>query len=283
MGEHDALIGEGAEILGAVIAAFLGGGQQRMQHLDRRLEHFDEFQQPLRRAVQAAAVGIGVGVGLAVVFQLADVDLADQRRDILVVLVAGLGLSDADLAQPRGHQLDDAEFGDVAADLVQPLGGPGGDEASKAALGDAVFVLQQVAHAIAAEKAERRFEDRADLAVDGQRVDRLLFHQLLQALGQRRFAAAHRPEQVKDLLSFFQALGGIAEIADDSLDRILHAVEIRKGGVNLDRPVGEDSAQPLVGAGIDELGLADGRDHALRRGRIHALVVAARQQILLQA
>jgi hypothetical protein len=70
-----------------------------MQHLDRRLEHLDEFEQALRRAVEAAAIGIGVGIGLTVVFELADVDLADQRGDILVVLVAGLGLGDADLAQ----------------------------------------------------------------------------------------------------------------------------------------------------------------------------------------
>ena len=69
-----------------------------MQDLDGRLEHLDEFEQALRRPVQSAAVGIGVRIGLAEIFQLPDVDLADQGRDILIVLIARLGLGDADLA-----------------------------------------------------------------------------------------------------------------------------------------------------------------------------------------
>jgi len=32
--------------------------------------------------------------------ELADIELADQRRDILIVLVSGFGLGDADLPQP---------------------------------------------------------------------------------------------------------------------------------------------------------------------------------------
>jgi len=47
--------------------------------------------------------------------QLADVHLADQGGDVLVVLVAGLRLGDADLAQLGGVQLDDGELGDIAA------------------------------------------------------------------------------------------------------------------------------------------------------------------------
>jgi hypothetical protein len=78
--EHDAVERNRAEALGALEVAFLRGGQQRVQHLDRRLEHLDELEQPLVGQAQAAAVAVGVGVVLRVGLELADVDLADQRR-----------------------------------------------------------------------------------------------------------------------------------------------------------------------------------------------------------
>ena len=81
-----------------------------MQHLDRRLEHFDEFEQALRGAAEAARIAVGVRIVLAEMLELADVDLADERGDVLVVLVAGLGLGDGDLAQLGGIELDDGEF-----------------------------------------------------------------------------------------------------------------------------------------------------------------------------
>ena len=129
--DDDALVRHRADVLGADVRAILRRRQQRMQHLQRRLEHLDELEQTLRRAVEAARVGVGIGVVLAVVLELADVDLADQGRDILVVLVAGLGLGDADLAQLRGIELDDGELGDVAAELVEPLHRPWRDEAAE--------------------------------------------------------------------------------------------------------------------------------------------------------
>ena len=80
MGQNDALDTERPpRRFGAQIIAFLGRGQQRMQDLDRRLEHLDELQQALRRAVQAAGITVGVGVVLAVMLELADIDLADER------------------------------------------------------------------------------------------------------------------------------------------------------------------------------------------------------------
>ncbi len=100
--EHDAVEGDGAEAFGALEVAFLRGGQQRVQHLDGRLEHLDEFEQALVGQAQAAGVGVGIGIVLRIGLELADVDLADQRGDVLVVLVAGLGLGDRDLrAAPR--------------------------------------------------------------------------------------------------------------------------------------------------------------------------------------
>jgi hypothetical protein len=96
-----------------------------MEHLDRGLEHLDEFQKPLRRAVEAAGIAVGVWIMLREVLKLADVDLADQSRDVLIVLVARLGLGDADLAKPRRIDSDNGKSGDVAVEGVQALGRPG--------------------------------------------------------------------------------------------------------------------------------------------------------------
>ena len=124
VGDDHALVGHRADVLGADVGAVLGRRQQRVQHLDRRLEHLDELEHALGRAVEAARVGVGIGIVLAEKLQLADVDLADQRRDVLIVLVARFGLGDADLPQLRGVQLDDRELRDVAAELVEPLDCP---------------------------------------------------------------------------------------------------------------------------------------------------------------
>ena len=123
--QHDAGEGDRTDILGADVVAFLRRGQQRMQHLDRRLEHLDEFEHALVGAVEAAGIAVGVGIVLGVGLQLADIDLADQRGDVLVVLIAGLGLGDRDLPQPRRLDLGDAELRDVSAECFQPLVAPG--------------------------------------------------------------------------------------------------------------------------------------------------------------
>ena len=46
--------GKAPKYLGAEVVALLGRGQERMKHLDRRLEHLDELQQALGGAVEAA-------------------------------------------------------------------------------------------------------------------------------------------------------------------------------------------------------------------------------------
>lgn len=85
------------------------------------------------------------------------------------------------------------------------------------------------------------------------------------------------------LLALFEALRGVAEITDDPFYRILHAEEIGEGRIELNRTVGEDTPEAFVRAGIEQLGLADRRDHALGGRRIHARIVAAPEEILLQA
>ena len=125
MRQDDALIGDAADIFGAGVVALLRRGQERVQHLDRRLEHLDEFHQALGRAVKPAREGIGVGIVLAEHLQLADIDLADEAGDVLVVLVARLGLGDADLLQPRRLQPRHGKLCDVAAEFLQALHRPG--------------------------------------------------------------------------------------------------------------------------------------------------------------
>lgn len=73
-----------------------------MQHLDQRLEHLNELEHALCRAAEPARVQLRVGIVLAVELKLADIDLTDQRRDVLVVVVAGLSLRDTDLRSPDG-------------------------------------------------------------------------------------------------------------------------------------------------------------------------------------
>ena len=174
MGEHDALERHRAEILGAGVIAFLRRGQQRVQHLDRRLEHLDEFQQPLRRAVEAAGIAVGVGIVLREMLQLADVDLADQRGDVLVVLVAGLGLGDADLAQLRRDRASTTENFEMSpSNSSSRLAAQGEQTPVSRRAGNSVRLLQQRAHRLGTEQAERRFEDRADFVAGREHIDRL--------------------------------------------------------------------------------------------------------------
>jgi hypothetical protein len=105
------------------------------------------------------------------------------------------------------------------------------------------------------EQAERRLVHRRTL----DRVERHLLHQRLQALGDRALAAAHRAQQVEDLLLFFEPLRGMAEVAHHLFDGVFHAVELGEGRIDLDHLVGEQARQPRVVAGVHRLRLADGR------------------------
>ena len=196
---------------------------------------------------------------------------------------SGLGLRDAHLAQLRGVELHDAELRDVAAELVQALHRPGRHQPRQPAPGDPVLVLEQLAEAHRVEQAERRLEDRADLVAGLQDVDRLLLHEDLQPLGQGRLAAADRAEEVEDLLALLQPLGGMAEIADDPFDRLLHAVELGECRVPLDRAVHEDAAEPGVAARVEDLGLADRLHQAFGSACVQSRIVPASHQIGLQA
>src|SRR5262249_48940471 len=145
----------GADVLGADVVAFLGRRQQRMQHLDRRLEHLDELENALVGAIEAARIAVGVGVVLRQALQLADVDLADQRGDVLVVFVAGLGLGDRDWPQARRLQLGDAKAGNIAAERLEPLEAPRAHQSGQPPPRYAVPLLDDRPHGLRVEQTER--------------------------------------------------------------------------------------------------------------------------------
>ncbi len=72
---------------------------------------------------------------------------------------------------------------------------------------------------------------------------------------------------------------GVAEEADDPLDRLLHAEEVGEGRINLDGPVHEDAAETLIEAGVDHLRLADRLQQALGGARHHGGIVGAFAEI----
>ena len=128
------------------------------------------------------------------------------------------------------------------------------------------------------EQAQRRLVDRRAL----DRIERHVLHQLLEPLGDRALAAAHRAQQVEDLLLLFQALRGMAEVRHHLLDGVFHAVELGEGRIDLDDLVGEDARQARVVARVDHLRLADGLEHALGRGGVGQRVALALSQVFFE-
>ena len=158
--QQDTGIGNGPKAFGTVVVAFLGGSEQGVQDLDRRLEHFDEFHQALVGPTQRARVAVSIGVVLWVLFKLADIDLADQGRDVLVVLIAGLGLGNGDLVENRRVEFHYLELGDIAAKLLQALGGPWRHDGVQVAPWDAVLFLENVPIFGGVEQTQGRLEHR---------------------------------------------------------------------------------------------------------------------------
>src|SRR3978361_853163 len=115
MSEENALERDSADVFGAQIIALLRRSQQGMQHLDRRLEHLAEFEDSMVCLVEAARKPVGIWIVLAEGLQLADIDLANQRRDVLVVVVSGFGFGDRDLLAPGREELNHTETLDIAA------------------------------------------------------------------------------------------------------------------------------------------------------------------------
>ncbi len=272
----DAGVRDSADILGADVIPFLRRGQQRVQHLDRRFEHLDEFEHALVGAVQTAGVAVRVRIVLRVHFELANIDLADQRTDVLVVVVPRLGFRDRNLAQARWIHFCDAKFGDVAAEFVEPLDAPRTHQTIQAALRNAIIVFKTLAPHSRIEQPQRMLEHRRKLLTRFQHIDRLIFHQRLQALSQRRLAAADRAQKVDNLLALFQTLSGVAEERNDAFDRLFHAVEFSKGRVDPHGAVHKDAPEPRVFRRIDHLRLAYRGEETFMRARVSDGIIAAK-------
>src|SRR5689334_6089678 len=74
----------------------------------------------------------------------------------------------------------------------------------------------------------------------------------------------------------------MAEKADDALNRLFKTVKVTERRIDLQGPVHENTAEPRVLGGIHQLGLADGRNHALGRSRVHRRVSSAGLQVFPQ-
>src|SRR6516162_9546077 len=132
------------------------------------------------------------------------------------------------------------------------------------------------------KKAERTFEDGADLVARLQHVDRFFLHQLLQALAKGGFAAANWPQQIDDLLALLEPLRSVPEETDDSLDRLLHAVEVGELGIDLDCTVHENTAEPRLLTRIDHYRLADRAQHPFGCTGIVGWIVRAFAKVILK-
>ena len=91
---------------------------------------------------QAAAEAVGVRVILGEVFQHADIHLANEGGDVLVIVIARLGLGYTHLVQYRRVHLHHTELTDVAAVLVQTFYRPGRHDGLEVAGRNAVFLFQ---------------------------------------------------------------------------------------------------------------------------------------------
>ena len=156
--------------------------------------------------------------------------LADERRDVLIVFVTGLGLRDADLAKDGRIAAHHAELADVAVVFVQALHCPRRKDALQIAARNAVLLFEDGTVFVVIEEAERRLIDGRTL----QRIERNALHELLQSFGDRRLAAAHRTQQIQDLLLLFETLCRVPEVRHDVLDHLLHSVEFTERRIHLD-------------------------------------------------
>ena len=224
-------------MFGAVVVSFLGGGEQWVQHLDRCLEHFHELEQALVGPAQPPGKGVGVRIILGEVFQLANVYLAHQGGNILVVFIAGFGFGHRDLVENGGVAFYHAKLTQVAAEFMQTLDRPGRHDGADITAGNAVFLFEDGAIFFRVEQGQGGVVYRR--ALEG--IEGHFLHQRLELFGQGGFAATHRPKQIENLFLFFQTLGGVAVITDDVFDDFFEAVELVEGGVAADNLVGENA------------------------------------------
>ena len=144
MRKNDAVKGQGGNPFGPVVVAFLGSGQQWVQHFNRRFEHLNEFHDTLVRAAQCTGVAIGIGIVLCVVFQFTDVHFTHQSRDVLVVLIARFCFRDGNLFKYGWPDFDHAEFADVTAKIMQAFSRPRRHDGAEVTTRNVIFLFQNL-------------------------------------------------------------------------------------------------------------------------------------------
>ena len=75
-------------------------------------------------------------------FEHTNVNLAHQGRNILVILIPGLGFRDRDLVQDRRLNLDHLELADITAEFVQAFDRPWRHDLVQITFGDAKILFQ---------------------------------------------------------------------------------------------------------------------------------------------
>ena len=97
---------------------------------------------------------------MRIIFQLTNINLADQRRNILIIFIARLGLGDGNLLEHRGIAFDDAKLCDVAIKFMQPLDGPGAGNIAQITPRNAVVLFEDQTIFFGTKQAKRGFIDR---------------------------------------------------------------------------------------------------------------------------
>jgi hypothetical protein len=146
---------------------------------------------------------------------------------------------------------------DVATEGLEALVAPRAHQPGETTARNAVLLFEHRAKRFRIEQAERTFEHGAEFIAGLQHVDRVNFHQRLEAFGKRGLAAADGTEEIEDLLALFEPLGRMAEETDDALNGVFHAVEAGEGRIEPHRAIQKDTAKAWVLGRVDHLRLAD--------------------------
>ena len=157
VGQDHTVEGDRAHAFGGVVVAFLGRRQQWVQDFDGCLEHLHEFHQALVGLAQATAEAVGIRIVLGEILQHADVDLADEGGNVLVVVVTGLGLGNSNLVEHRGIHFHNPELADVAAVLMQAFHGPGRHDVFQVTCRNPVFLFEDLGVFGGIEQTQGRF------------------------------------------------------------------------------------------------------------------------------
>ena len=261
---------------------FLRHRDEHVMELDVAFQDFDVLDEPAVGDFQFAVQAVGAGIGLAVFRDLAEVHVADELGDVLVLGIAGLeGADAAARAFGQGDLLDLHLFPEHVALVVLELG-----------------VVEQ---AMAADGAKIAFDLHAGqdflplgavmagnqmqgilghgAAIDGveRRVGRVFLEALLEQAGNGGLARGHRSHEHQDALAGFGAARSGVQELDDVVDGFVHAEDLFVEEIVADQILVAGS-QDLFGGGAgaladDHVVKTAGSGHGDGRIRLHQFQV----------